>query len=338
MLFNIWITQDCNLSCKYCYEKKKRKRNMSLETADMVIAFIMKYQTDRMNQINFHGGEPLLNWNAIEYVVKQINHSPLKKGGFRFGFTTNGTLLTNHVIDFSKENDILISVSVDGKSETHNKNRLDKTGRETYHVVENSLRRLDESGINYEIRMTYNSQTISDLACNVKFLLEEFNCACLRWAADYFDSGWNEEKVQTLVKQYQSILEYQQRIERKQAEKIAVLNMDNFNKLGRCSGGITEINIDTEGDLYPCTYVCGDEEFLIGSIKDGPRIINIKKVHSTRQKSNKKCMTCQNKDYCVGNRCKIINFVEDLCHSVYVENICRLSNAEIGLLRKQWVL
>ena len=86
MLFNIWVTQDCNLSCKYCYEKEKSKKNMSLQTADTVIEFILKYQTDKTNQVNFHGGEPLLNWDVIEYIIRQIIQSSLKKGRFRFSY------------------------------------------------------------------------------------------------------------------------------------------------------------------------------------------------------------------------------------------------------------
>lgn len=339
MLFNIWVTQDCNLSCKYCYEKKKRKRYMSLEEADTVIAFILKYQTDKTNQVNFHGGEPLLNWNVIEYIVKQINHSPLKKGRFRFSFTTNGILLTDEVLYFVKGNDVLISVSIDGKPKTHNKNRVDRTGKDTYYMVEKCLRRLDKSRMNYEIRMTYNAETISELACNAIFLLENFNCSCLRWAPDYFDCGWNEEKVQIFIKQYRSIMEYQKRIRKELAEKIAVFNIDNFNKLGRCCGGITEMNIDTGGGLYPCTFACGKEAFLIGNTKDGPNIERIKKVHGTMQKSYLRCEICPNKDYCMGNRCKMINYIENICcGNTYIENLCRLSNAEITLLREQWML
>ncbi len=339
MLFNVWVTQDCNLSCKYCYEKEKSKKNMSLQTADTVIEFILKYQTDKTNQVNFHGGEPLLNWDVIEYIIRQINQSSLKKGRFRFSFTTNGILLTNDILCFSKEKDVLISISVDGKPETHDKRRVDRSGKGTYHMVEEGLRRLDESEISYEIRMTYDSETISELACNVKFLLENFDCSCLRWAPDYFDCGWNEEKVQIFAKQYQNIIEYQKEIKRELAEKIAVLNRDNFNKLGKCCGGITEMNIDTSGDLYPCTFACGNEAFLIGNIREGPDVGHIDRVHNTMQKEYPKCLICENKDYCVGNRCKMINYIQDICcGNTYIENLCKLSNAEIILLRKQWML
>lgn len=338
MLFNVWVTQECNLSCKYCYEKTKRKRNLSLEDADAVIAFILQYQTARSNQINFHGGEPLLNWGVIEHVVQKIHCSNRKEGRFRFSFTTNGILLTNEIQRFCKENDIQISVSIDGNPETHNKNRVDRSGNNTYHILESRLRQLDENGINYEIRMTYNSETISELALNVAFLLENFNCSCLRWAPDHFDCGWNEQKIQILIKQYQSIIEYQKKIKKEQAEKIAFFNIDNFNKLGRCCGGITEINIDTEGNLYPCTYACGNEGFLIGNIKEGPDVKRIKRIYDTMQKSYLRCETCQNKEYCIGNRCKIINYIEDTGCDTYIENVCRLSNAEIGLLREQWML
>ncbi len=338
MLFNIWVTQDCNLSCKYCYEKTKRKRNLSLEDADAVIAFVLKYQTDRLNQVNFHGGEPLLNGGVIEYIVKQINHSSLRKGRFRFSFTTNGVLLTDDVLHLLKENEIQISVSIDGKSETHNKNRVDQSGNGTYSIVESCLRRLEKNKIDYEIRMTYTSETISDLACNVAFLLEHFNCSCLRWAPDYFDRGWNEKKVQILIEQYYSIREYQKKIKIEQAEKIAAFHINNLNKLGACCGGITELNIDTEGNLYPCTFACGNEAFLIGNIKDGPDVERIKRIHGTMQKSYQKCRTCQNKEYCIGNRCKMINYMKDTYCSVYMDNVCSLSNAEIKLLKEQWML
>ncbi|MDE5820021.1 MAG: radical SAM protein [Lachnospiraceae bacterium] len=338
MLFNIWVTQDCNLSCKYCYEKAKRKRSLSPEDADAVIAFVLKYQTNRLNQVNFHGGEPLLNWNVIKYIVQQINCSSLKKGQFRFSFTTNGIIITDDVLHFLKENEIRISVSIDGKPQTHNKNRIDQSGNGTYPLVEESLRQMEEKGVDYEIRMTYTSETISELAHNVAFLLEHFKCSCLRWAPDCHDCGWNEKKVQILIKQYQSIMEYQEKIKKEQAEKIAAFNINYFNRLSACCGGVTEINIDTRGDLYPCTYVCGNKEFLMGNVKDGPDVERIKSIHNTMQKSYLKCETCQNKEYCIGNRCKMINYVEDNRCSSYIENLCSISNAEIDLLREQWML
>lgn len=338
MLFNIWVTQECNLSCKYCYEKEKRKSYLNLEEADQFVEFILKYQTDKLNQVHFHGGEPLLNWNVIKYIIKRINHSSLKMGRFQYSFTTNGIFFTNDMLYFFKENDIQISVSVDGKSETHDKNRIDKRGKGTYYKVKKSLKKLEENGIEYEIRMTFDSQTISELAQNVKFLLENFNFSCLRWAPDLFYCRWNEEKVQILMEQYQNIMEYQKKLKKEQAEKIAFFNKDNFNKLGRCCGGITEINIDTKGDLYPCTYVCGNENFLIGNIKIGLDIDSIKRIHSNMQKSYMKCESCHNNAYCVGNRCKVINYAEDTMSSVYMENLCSLSNAEINLLREQWML
>lgn len=338
MFFNIWVTQDCNLSCKYCYEKTKRRRNLSLENAGAVIAFVFKYQTDRLNQVNFHGGEPLLNWNVIEYIVRQINDSQLKKGRFRFSFTTNGTLLTEEILHFLKENEIQISISIDGKPETHNKNRIDQGGNGTYSIVERGLRQLEVRGIAYEIRMTYDSETVSELAHNVTFLLDRFYCSCLRWAPDCYDRGWNEEKINLLLQQYRNIMEYQKKIKKEQAEKIAAFNINHFNKLGVCCGGITEMNIDTEGYLYPCTYACGNEAFLIGNIKDGPDVERIKRIHGTMQKSDQKCETCQNSEYCIGNRCKMINFIEETCCSSYMENICRLSNAKIRFLREQWML
>ena len=129
MNITYWVTNQCNLNCKYCYVDKDIKV-MSLKVAEDTFNFVSNFiqnsikNNEKIN-ISFHGGEPLLNFEVIKYLVEK--HKNQNYNNMTFMMTTNGTLFNKEIIDYVTEN-IQISVSLDGKKQTNDLNRIFKDG------------------------------------------------------------------------------------------------------------------------------------------------------------------------------------------------------------------
>lgn len=105
MFVNLWVTTSCNFSCKYCYEGEKKKSfDLSKPTLNNLITHIIQEIKDVDEEIiiEFHGGEPLLNFPLIEYTVNKIN-CIFPKNKKRYGITTNAYYLDEKKADFLAE-------------------------------------------------------------------------------------------------------------------------------------------------------------------------------------------------------------------------------------------
>lgn len=147
MNITFWVTEKCNLACKYCYVHKQPK-TMTLETAEQTI----KYFTDKFDEtvaagkrinVALHGGEPLLNFDVIRYIVETLKER--YDGHIIFTMTTNGTVFEKDIYDFIKGK-VQISVSIDG-----NKVFLPGESEEKYQNMKND----------YGKRMRFNFVTIT---------------------------------------------------------------------------------------------------------------------------------------------------------------------------------
>ena len=108
---NIKVGDKCNLKCLYCIQndEKKRKRDMPEELNLDLIKFIRKRVKDRVI-VHFSGGEPLLYYKIIKYIVGLLKHPNIE-----FSIETNGTLLTNDIVEWLNSNNFKVIVSWDGR-------------------------------------------------------------------------------------------------------------------------------------------------------------------------------------------------------------------------------
>ena len=147
MNITFWVTEKCNLACKYCYVHKQPK-TMTLETAEQTI----KYFTDKFDEtvaagkrinVALHGGEPLLNFDVIRYIVETLKER--YDGHIIFTMTTNGTVFEKDIYDFIKGK-VQISVSIDGNRTTNDTNRIYPNGESSFDKVMETLKFLKEQG------------------------------------------------------------------------------------------------------------------------------------------------------------------------------------------------
>ncbi|WP_107763469.1 His-Xaa-Ser system radical SAM maturase HxsB [Nitrosospira multiformis] len=121
------VSLRCDYSCKYCQVSRqtddKLAYDMSQETADRSLDFVFKSPSPAI-KIEFQGGEPLLNFPIIRYVVEKAKERNREYGkDLQFVITTNMSLLTDEVLAFCLAHDIHLSTSLDGPEDLHNRNR-----------------------------------------------------------------------------------------------------------------------------------------------------------------------------------------------------------------------
>lgn len=303
--FTIWMTNQCNLACNYCYEKNNVDRTAHGEVMDIetIIAFI-KEKADQYKEndilISFHGGEPLLEYNRIKEYVKCLESVFLDRGLFLF-LTTNGLLLNKEKAKYLMNHLTELSVSIDGCREAHDLNRVFSNGRGSYQEV---IQNIDQSGLDkskLRIRMTVTANNVEYLASGVdNLVIQGFRCIVPAVALE--DPGWTEERLQILENELikVKIKYYNKKI------RIAMIDRMEMKKKGQCSGGITSFNIMKNGDVYPCEFVAGNKSFLLGNVTD----IHIDESELRRLYGHdacKDCTECTYKMYCKGVRCKYIN-------------------------------
>lgn len=311
MKFTIFLTRNCNLKCNYCYVGTKEKLNMSIETANKIIDFIsdrsknVEYLRDNTVRVVLHGGEPLLNYEVLKYIIENLER--VVEHDFIFDMTTNGTILNDDVLSTLKKIHN-VSVSIDGGSEVHDLNRVLTNGHGTFNIVKKNIEKMKSEGIKIRARGTYTSDTC-------KYLYDSIDNICdldveyIVMHPDISDKNWNSKDFEEIFSQIKKIKN--DNYIKNRCENISIIDNSDFGyKKGSCFGGIADFGIDYNGNIYPCTMAVGHEEFLIGNVYDDS--LNEQKIDflSRLNINNDVCEGCSRMEYCNGNRCKIINKID----------------------------
>jgi uncharacterized protein len=137
------LTQDCNFRCKYCLYSEERymkqrthsQKNMTWETARKAVDFFLDHSVDSQHRyVGFYGGEPLLRFDLLKKIV-DYTEDRLKGKPLTYNITTNGSLLTDEIVDYFILHNINTMISIDGPQEVHDKNRVLKSGEGTYDLI-----------------------------------------------------------------------------------------------------------------------------------------------------------------------------------------------------------
>mgnify|MGYP005758875587 CR=1 FL=1 len=305
-----WVTNQCNLKCKYCYVEKDVKF-MTLKIAEDAYNFVSNFikksiENNEKINISFHGGEPLLNFEVIKYLVEK--HKSEKYNNINFMMTTNGTLFSKEIFDYVTEN-IQISLSLDGKKEINDLNRIFKDGTGSFDKLKETLQYLKNTNKFFRTRMTITKKTLKELADNYLYICNLDLNTIPTFAVNISDD-WDREDIDIYYEQLDKLM--QSLIKRNEEEcKYLLYNIKEatFRKRGYCDGGETTLHINSNGDLYPCIMSVNNSEFYIGNIYEGIDKNILKKLQDINKIENNKCCECTFKSNCANNCCKIINKV-----------------------------
>ncbi len=311
------ISHDCNLSCSYCFAGKGNfggpKNNMSLEVGKRALDFLIDNSGNRPTcEVDFFGGEPLLNWETVKKLVEYGKEKAALKGKrFRFTLTTNGLLLNSEKEEFLNKENISVVLSIDGRKEIHDQMRPMHSGIGSYELVSSKIKSLVKSrdGQNYYVRGTFTRNNM-DFANDVTFLADEgyTEISLEPVVADPLEEyAFKEEDKFQLKNEYKKLVkEY---LKRKDIGK--PFNFFHFNvdlekgpclpkRLSGCGAGFQYLAVTPEGDLYPCHQFVGKEDYLLGNLSQG--IINTGLIQTFKDAHiyNKECKVCWARYLCSG--------------------------------------
>ncbi len=330
-LVNIWATSRCNFRCTYCYEKGKYgEDDLSYETADRILCFIKVHVKEgQALTVNFHGGEPTLNYDVIKYMVDRMEAEiPNEK---QFGMTTNCSMLTDDMIDFFCTHFPRgLSLSIDGNKEAHELNRKCIQGDVGYDVIFSNALKILKKCSYVRVRMTYTKKTVKCLFENVRYLIEQ-GFKQIVPVPDMFSKDWTNQDFADIENEFRKIKEYLV------TNNISDIDFDElsdeFKPKGVCTGGEDYYNISARGDIYPCTFVVGDDSHWIGNVYEGleyKRIDEIKCINRNRDKVEG-CQECSLASFCSNTRCLLENYA--INGDYYKPNLvrCNLMNIKYNL-------
>ncbi len=322
---SIWCTMQCNFCCTYCYEKNydNKQISMSMDTASNVMDYLEKYMEDNgcmKCKIHFHGGEPLLNFEIIEYIVNRMKKSAKS---FEYEITTNGSLLDDHKINYLYENNFSVAVSLDGTQETFNLWRKSKLGQDEYKIVVGNVKKLQRKGCFVSARMTVIPQTASCFFENVSSLIN-IGIKKIDVSFDYENSTWEQNDFEILATQTLRI----QSFIRDKCKDIVFSEIGEGipRELSKCNGGISSFTISCEGYIYPCIFVFGNEEFKIGTVVEGILPSWKKKIKEINQLKMIECEGCSMLPLCFSNKCRLFNYKVNHDYTKPIDNVCAMNN------------
>lgn len=305
---------------------------LSEEDAGSILDYIrtfVKMKNIRLCSIVFHGGEPTLNFSVIEYICEEL----LKETECRYSFdiTTNGYNLKPEIVDYLKKRMDEITVSLDGNETMHNTCRKTFSGEGSYAgVIDTALTLNLHHPI--RIRMTVNTENYQYLGQSVIDLINQ-GFQCIIPAIDYYDTRFNEQHFKTIVDEFRKIKKYME--ETGKSASVAFIDKDDLVCRGRCYGGFHSLHIYADGRLFPCTFVVDDNDFCIGSIKDGVNEDKLREIDRNNDCIINDCAGCTFQSFCSSIRCKYLNRKLTGAYDTPSPIVCASERMKIELIKER---
>ncbi len=325
------IAHDCNIRCEYCFASQGDFQGdrslMSEAIGKKAIDLLIENSGNRRNlEVDFFGGEPLLNFDVVKSIVnygREREKESNKK--IRFTLTTNGTLLNDDIIDYINENMENIVLSVDGRRETNDKMRYTTNGKGTYDIIipklkETVTKRKDKS---YYVRGTFTKHNV-DFAKDVLHLADlGFKNISLEPVVAEPGKSYEltKEDIPEIFKHYEDLA--REIVEREGTGEgfnffhfMIDLNQGPcvIKRLTGCGAGSEYLAITPGGDIYPCHQFVGNGNFRMGNVLGGLDNRELGMTFADAHVYNKeKCKECWAKFYCSGGcHANAFNFNSDI--------------------------
>lgn len=316
------LTQRCNLRCRYCvYSEEKNfgtrshsNKDMSYETAKKAVDFYMEHSVDcEEKAIGFYGGEPLLQFGLIKKIIAYCN-DVFRGHKIIYSITTNGTLLTDEIMDFLVKNQVYITVSLDGPKEIHDKNRRFVNDAGTYDAV---IRNLEKLKHKCEDKLQCAVNMVVDPDNDYQEVSNFFHEPVLKGLNVRWNMVEEENEIKRTSEQFESAYEYQTFL-----GYVRYFREENFDAPdglvkgafegravsdfqfqgfalpmvtvpgGPCVPGRMKLLADCDGNLFPCERVSETSSCMkIGSLDAGFDLEKVSRILNVSQ-ITKECRNC----------------------------------------------
>ena len=319
------VTNQCNLSCTYCYEygedkivdteNGKKPKFMNEETARESVDFMFRQSgANRMAHLTFFGGETLMNFPVLKSTIDYARRRAVELGKeVDFSMTTNATLLRLDVIEFLAENRVGVTISIDGPKEMQDQFRVFKNGTGSYDIIAPKIRELLKRHRSRPIgaRVTLTSQTL-DIKKIYRHLTEEIGF----WEVGFAPVTTAPERMYAIgengfddmLGQFQSL-----------AREFLAAALENrhhgfsnvkdtleeihkgVSKAYPCGAGLGLMGVSTDGDVALCHRFAGSEEHKLGTVRDGiDRLVQIGFLEKHHIEDKTDCSKCWARPLCSG--------------------------------------
>ena len=312
------IAHTCNLNCSYCFASQGKYHGeravMSFEVGKQALDFLIANSGSRRNlEVDFFGGEPLVNFQVVKDLVAYARSIEKEHGkNFRFTLTTNGLLIDEDVIDFANRECHNVVLSLDGRKEIHDRFRVDYAGNGSWDRIVPKFQQLVEArnGQGYYMRGTFTHAN-PDFLKDIQVML---------------DLGFNELSMEPVVAapdDPSALTEEDKAIVMEQYEKLAMLMLDKdkegkpftfyhymidltggpciYKRISGCGSGTEYMAVTPWGDLYPCHQFVGEEKFKLGDVWKGVDNTEIQNEFlECNVYARPECRDCWARLYCSG--------------------------------------
>ena len=313
------ISHDCNLRCDYCFAGTGdfgtgHRMEMPLEVGKKAIDFLIEKAENRRNlELDFFGGEPLMNFDVVKEIVRYARQREKECGkNFRFTVTTNGTLLTDDRIDFINAEMHNVVLSVDGRQEVNDRVRHRVDGSGSYDAFLPKFQKLvaRRGEGQYYVRGTFTKYNL-DFAEDVLHLnrcgFDQISVEPVV-ADPKLPYAITEEDLPAIFAEYERLanLLIQRRREHTGFNFFHfMIDLDQgpcvIKRLRGCGAGNEYCAVTPDGDVYPCHQFVGQEEWRMGDIFSGEIDMEMKRRFAASNVYGKEeCRSCWAKFYCSG--------------------------------------
>ncbi len=312
------VAHTCNLNCSYCFASQGKfhgdRALMSFEVGKRALDFLIENSGSRRNlEVDFFGGEPLMNWELVKRLVAYARSVEKQAGkNFRFTLTTNGMLIDDDVIDFANREMSNVVLSLDGRREIHDRFRVDYAGRGSFDAIVPKFQKLVQArgGKNYYMRGTFthaNPDFLKDIDVMLDLGFDQLSMEPVVCAADD-PSALTEEDKPIVMEQYEELAA--KLLARRKAGKPFtfyhyMIDLEDgpciYKRISGCGSGTEYMAVTPWGDLYPCHQFVGEEKFRLGSVFEGVTNPALQEeFRGCNVYARPECADCWAKLYCSG--------------------------------------
>ena len=280
------VAHTCNLTCEYCFASQGKYQGeralMSFEVGKQALDFLIAHSGSRRNlEVDFFGGEPLMNWDVVKRLVAYgREQEKLHNKKFRFTLTTNGMLIDDDVIEFANKEMHNVVLSLDGRKEVHDRLRKTASGKGSYDIIVPKFQKLVESrgGKGYYVRGTFTHN-------NVEFTKDLLHMADLGFTELSMEPvvcgpdepyALTEEDKPILFEQYELLAK--EMIRRKKAGNgftfyHYMIDLKAgpcvYKRISGCGSGTEYLAVTPWGEQFPCHQFVGDPKYSMGDVWQG---------------------------------------------------------------------
>ena len=312
------VAHTCNLNCNYCFASQGRYQGdralMSFEVGKKALDFLIANSGNRINlEVDFFGGEPLMNWNVVKQLV-EYGRSQEKEHNkkFRFTLTTNGVLLNDEIMEFCNREMSNVVLSLDGRPEVNDRMRPFRNGKGSYELIVPKFQKFAKSRgeKDYFVRGTFTRNNLdfgNDVLHYADLGFEKLSMEPVV-AAPEEPYSIREEDLPQIMDEYDRLAkEFVKRQKEGRGFKFFHFMLDLSQgpcvakRLSGCGSGTEYLAVTPWGDLYPCHQFVGNEEFLLGNVDTG--VVNTKvrdEFKLCNVYAKEKCKNCFARFYCSG--------------------------------------